>query len=167
MRWMILISVSLDLDMIPLLCIRDRVCIQLKFSRHWCLTRHFSIAGKSRTFLILLVHMLVVKCLVRVACVIFEVSVSFQSSDMLCGGLWSGSVKVASRSWSVKQLLELDVFSEGCAQVRNFSIFVVITLIQMSRSSCNVLGSSMSSLGTRGLRLVSSSLTIISLFVSM
>ena len=86
MRWMILISVSLDLNITPLLCIRQRVCIQLKFSRHWCLTRHFLIAGKSKMFLILLVHMLVVKCLVRVACVIFEVSVSFQTSDMSCGG---------------------------------------------------------------------------------
>ena len=111
--------------------------------------------------------MLVVKCLVIVACVFFEVSVSFQSCDMLCGGLWSGSAKVARRSWSVRQLLELVVFSVGCAHVINVSKFVVIILTQISRSSCNVLGSSMSSLGTRGLRLVNFSLNFISLFVSM
>ena len=116
---MILINVSLDLGIISLLCIRPKVCIQLKFCRHWCLTRHFLTAGKSRTLLILLVHMLVVKCLVRVACVIFEVSVSFQSCDMLCGGLYSGSAKVARRSWSIRQLLELFVFSaEGVPRLK-------------------------------------------------
>ena len=95
------------------------------------------------------------------------------SSHVICyvGGCGQVQQKlqgtVGVLSWSVRQLLELVVFSVGCAQVRNLSKFVVIILTQISRSSCNVLGSSMSSLGTRGLSLVNSSLNIISLFVSM
>ena len=102
-------NITLDaLGVISLLWSGLKICVQLKFNRHWCFSRHFLMAGKSRTLLILpFVHMLEVKCFVSTACVIFEVSVKFQSWEIICGGSWSGSEIDARCRWSIKPLLEL------------------------------------------------------------